>query len=98
MKGEVTMKKQSRNKWYLAGWEEGKQAAQDTDWQPGERGAAIAHDTLAEIAGQCLEHFQQMTDTIYDEHVTGRQLEQWESGFYYGFERQARNDHKHEAL
>ena len=81
------MSYRGRTKAYFeSGFEDGRSASHDTDWQPGEMQEAAEKDTLGEIAGQILENWQQMAGTIYyDDDVTEAQLDAWEDGFYQGF-------------
>jgi hypothetical protein len=74
-----------RSKYYKMGFDDGYGAAFDTEEEGLEE--ALRKGSVGEIAGQVLEHWQQMADTIYyDEDVTPEQLGEWEEGFYDGFE------------
>ena len=78
----------ARGAYYQDGFSQGHSAAFDTDWKSGEMRGRYERDELGEVAGQILEHWQQMADTIYyDDSVTERQLGAWEEGFYAGFVR-----------
>ncbi len=81
-----------RGKYYLYGYDEGQNAANDTDWQPGEMIKAYEKDDLGEIVGQILQNWQQMAGTIYyDDGVTENQLSAFEDGFYDGFANEVKN-------
>lgn len=84
----------ARSRYYLDGFEEGKGASYETDWQEGEMQAAYDQDTLGEVAGQILENWQQMAGTVYYQDLTERQLDNFEEGFYAGFERGVREQLK----
>lgn len=85
----------ARGTYYQDGFSNGHAAASDTDWQPGEMRRKYEADELGEVAGQILEHWQQMAGTIYyDESVTERQLSAWEEGFYAGFVRGVKDQMK----
>lgn len=78
----------AKSRYYQYGFDEGHGASFETDWAPGEMQQAVERDRLGEVAGEILEHWQQMEGTIYyEEGVTDAQLDQWEDGFYSGFER-----------
>lgn len=76
-----------RGEYYRYGFEEGKGASYETDWQEGEMQQKYDRDELGEVAGMILENWQQMAGTIYYQDRTERQLEQFEEGFYAGFQR-----------
>lgn len=80
----------AKSRFYLDGFEDGKGASYETDWQEGEMQAAYDQDTLGEVVGQVLEHWQQMEGTVYYQDLTDTQLDRWEEGFYAGFERGVR--------
>ena len=85
----------SKSRFYLQGYSDGREASYDTDWRPGEMERADDEDETGEVAGQILEHWQQMADTIYyDDSVTERQLDRWEEGFYAGFAKGVREQLK----
>ena len=77
----------AKSRYYQDGFGDGKEASFATDWQPGEMLDAFETDRLGEIAGQILEHWQQMEGTVYYQDLTDTQLDKWEEGFYAGFER-----------
>jgi hypothetical protein len=82
-KGEgLTM---AKGKFYQYGFDEGKSASYDTDWQPGEMQEKFDNDELGEVVSQILENWQQMAGTIYYDDCTDKQLESFESGFMDGF-------------
>ncbi len=77
----------ARGQFYQQGVEDGHSAAYETDWAPREMQQAFDRDRIGEVAGEILEHWQQMEGTIYYQDLTDRQLDQWEDGFYTGFQR-----------
>jgi hypothetical protein len=90
--GEIIM-----SKYYRIGYSDGYNAAQDTDWQPGEIRAKWEAEELEDVARDILENWQQMAGTIYydnfeqvpeslREETKERALDNWEEGFYRGFE------------
>lgn len=94
----VFTQRRSRGRWYLAGYDEGADAAQATLDEPGGRAEmqeALAEDRLGEIAGEIREHQIQMAgDISYDVDrpggPTSAQMDRWDEGFYAGFEAQVR--------
>jgi len=74
-----------RGKYYLYGYESGQDAANYTDWLPGEMLEKYEGDDLGEVVGQILENWQQMAGTIYYRDVSDSQLNAFEEGFYDGF-------------
>ena len=74
-----------RGKYYLYGYESGQDAANDTDWLPGEMLEKYERDDFGEVVGQILENWQQMAGTIYYRDVSDSQLNAFEEGFYDGF-------------
>lgn len=79
------MPRKSRSEYYQYGYEEGKSAAHDTDWEPGEMLKAYEDDNIGEVVGQILENWQQMAGTIYYEDLSSSKLDKFEEGFYDGF-------------
>jgi len=79
------MAKRRKHKYYLYGYESGRDAANQTDWQPGEMVEKYERDELGEVVGQILENWQQMAGTIYYDDVTSTQLDKFEEGFFDGF-------------
>jgi hypothetical protein len=74
------------SRYYQQGYEEGKDAAHQTDWEQDEMKEKYERDELGEVVGRILENWQQTADTIYyDETVTSKQLDAFEAGFYDGF-------------
>lgn len=74
------------SRYYQYGYEEGKDAANQTDWEQDEMKEKYERDELGEVVGRILENWQQTADTIYyDETVTSKQLDSFENGFYGGF-------------
>lgn len=75
-----------RKSYYKYGYESGRDASYETDWEPGEMEEAYENDETGEIAGEVLENWQQSAGSIYYQDLTDRQLNQFEEGFYAGFE------------
>jgi hypothetical protein len=74
-----------KSKYYIYGFEEGKDTAYQTDWEPGEMLKKYERDELGEVVGQILENWQQMAGTIYYEGLSSSTLDKFEEGFYEGF-------------
>ena len=95
---EYKRRRASQSRWYLDGYEEGREAAIVNLAEPGgedELLEALEKDRLGEIAGQVREHQVQMAgDISYDVGRPGgpteAQFEKFEEGFYAGFEAEVR--------
>ena len=77
--------KKPTSKFGKYGYDEGFDAAHDTDWLPGEMEEKFNNDELGEVVGAILEHWQQMAGTIYYDDVGDDNLDRFEEGFYIGF-------------
>jgi len=52
------MAKRRKHKYYLYGYKEGKDAAYQTNWKPGEMVKKYERNELGEVVGQILENWQ----------------------------------------
>lgn len=66
------------------GYESGVEAADTTDWQPGEMEKAYEDDNLGEVAGQILDNWRQMAGTLYYDNLPESILSAFEERFHKG--------------